>query len=340
MNAEEDINKQAYTSTDFYYTFLMSAVLTIVGSIIMIYRIFSKKKKGLLYSIMLVIAYSEIINGGARIMRIPYMNEHDNYFLFDKKIQNKIQCFLLYFSDTVTLIFFGILCQVLYFIVKKNDRSLLSHEYKIIGLGIIISFVITVIVLGVHWGVTLKDDKIIEDIFFNWCWIKVAIKDDINNKPIKNNPGLIMTMVIYWLIIIYFYSIMIDLTIFIKKRINKGDIKNQKLLHKYFITFLYYPFVGSMDWIFTTLSLIFRYDVTRKSEHMFEFSLIIISSILSSIRGFFIFLEYIKDDVDNNISVLTQICNGILKFLSKIYTVSSINRTKSNQNISIYITSD
>lgn len=316
---------QVYTSLDLYYGIFICSFLSLIGSSLMIAIIIVLKHyKSILDLVILIISISEVINCLARILRIYFINEYDTYFLEDYKYLSRAQAFFIYLTDTITLVFFAILCRVLYNLVKNNDKTLFSRKIFVVSLGLIFSFIMTLIIMFIHWEYVLKKeneegDLPEEDIFFGWSWIKVRLNSD---KDPQYTTPIIITIIFYWLIIIFIYFIMIDLILFMRRKIKERDISNQMLLKKACITFLHYPLIGSFYWIFTTLSLCFRYKFYgNSSENRFQFVVLVIANILTCIRGFFLFLQFISEDKVSK--ALTPLTNKIIDYIKSIYIINT-----------------
>lgn len=305
---------------------------SLMGSLfIIIFYLRVKKIRSLISTLIFCISISEALNSIAHLFSIYNMNIKDEDYVKSKIC--KIQTIIIHLTDTSTMIFLCIICFCIISLIKYQNKKLHLKKKLFILLGILIPVGFTTLVISLFFVYEKINNKsIIQDPYFSWCWLKVKKINTISEKNgnISNYP-LILTIVFYWIMIVFIYVLIIQVVLFVKKKqkLNRGTelyIKIQRVVPQLYN----YPIIGSVCWIFTTLNMIMPFYPKQDEPFKYEFKdriaflFLTLEGMFCSMRGFFIFIIFLSGE-----KVYVRVMNLLKKYANKI----GLNQSQTNLNV-------
>lgn len=308
---------QPFLSPNIMIGNIICSFLSLFGCIFIIcFFICVKQIRSLIHSLIFCIAISETINSIAHLFSINGYRNQDKEFGDTLCV---IQTTLILLTDTSTMIFLCIICYCIVSLIIYNNKKLFMKKKIFYLLGTIIPAIFSGIILSLFYAfVNNKEyeeyDKysIRQDLYLSWCWLKVksTLKDSTKEGDpfcLKYDFPVIITLVVYWLMIIFIIYSIVKVILFIKKKqkISGGTalyIKIQNVISQLYN----YPLVGCLCWLFTTLTILFPFYSKEttvrdiRGNYVFKdrisFLFLSMNGIFSSLKGFFIFIIFISGE--------------------------------------------
>ena len=314
----EEEKLQAFLSPNIMIGNIICSFLSLFGCIFIIcFFICVKQIRSLIHSLIFCIAISETINSIAHLFSINGYTHQDTAFGDGLCIT---QTTLILLTDTSTMIFLCIICYCIVSLIIYNNKKLFMKKKIFYLLGTIIPAIFSGIILSLFYIFVINKEykneneqyTIHQDLYLSWCWLKVKSKirgsfKEKNPFCLKYDFPVIITLVVYWLMILFIVYSIVKVILFIKKKqkISGGTalyIKIQNVISQLYN----YPLVGCLCWLFTTLTVLFPFYSQEKSvreirgNYIFKdrisFLFLSMNGIFSSLRGFFIFIIFISGE--------------------------------------------
>ena len=273
-------------------------IFSIIVNIIEIKIIFSLKfLHSILYRLLFLISISEIINCIIHIVQSILI-------MFECKVNAlyNINAFILYYTDTFSLILLACLCDSMNTLIIKQNRKIATNQsYKYFSL--IFSLIMTIIYF-IFFIIHYNDHYIHSDLI---SWKFLSNENIANIKIISTNfISYLITIIIYFLLIIYSFYLIIKIQIFIKEKSqDEPKSKNWSKLNEFKLKMIKYPLYGAL-WVFPLIIYsLFEYIKKDKtnlddSDHRkiirIKYFLFFTFSFISSIRGLLFFKLFISNE--------------------------------------------
>lgn len=270
---------------------IFSIIINIIEVSIILYF---KFLHSILYHLLLFMSLSEIVNCIFHIIQsILIMLNIENTFYI-------INSFIIYFTDTFSIILLGCLCDSMNVsILKHNKKISINQSYKLFSF--IFSAVLTIICFIFYILRKDKDEKFIYSEFISWKFISNENLFQVNKLSINFFTYLI-TIAIYFLIISYSFFLIYRIYCFINEK-SLDEAKKTKL-NEFKIKMIKYPFFGIL-WI----SSLFLYsfselffgnndnDIFSKVKIIkIKYFIYFIYCFISSLRGVLFFKLFISNE--------------------------------------------
>ena len=291
---------------------LIFSILSLFCSIITILIYLRVKSlRTIIYKLFFHIAINETISRCAHIIHFLNLYIIKGDFVFNTSVT------LIYFTDTIILIFIGFSCYTMFELILKQNKRI-NNQFSIF---LKVAYCISALLAGlfIFLSINMGDDLYRNIIALNF------IKDS-KEKGNKLAP-LLTTSIIYFILVVYSSYKVIKIQLFIRKRgeINEGeeeanaaDKKKQKSLKlkSFKNKMMQYPFLGIYYFVPLVVYSFIEYFKDRESEDNLNYlkSRYIfynINCFLNSIRGWMFFRVFISNE-------------KIKMFLFKKYLTSSI----------------
>lgn len=271
-------------------------ILSIIVNIIEIKIIFSLKfLHSILYRLLFLISISEIINCTIHIVQSILI-------IFECSVLYKIDTFIIFFTDTFSLILLVCLCDSMNTLIIKQNRKIATNQsYKYFSL--IFAFVMTVIFF-IFFIINYNDDYIYSNLI-SW---KFLSNENISNIKFfsLNFISYLITIIIYFLLIIYSFYLIIKIQIFIKEKSqDEPKSKNWSKLNEFKLKMIKYPLYGAL-WVFPLIIYsLFEYinkgktnldDAEDRYFLRIKYFLYFAFTFTSSIRGILFFKLFISNE--------------------------------------------
>ena len=216
-------------------------IFSIIANIIEIKIILSLKfLHSILYRLLFIIAISEIINCSFHMIQSIFIIFDINFsFLYN------LDSFVLYYTDTLTVVLLSCLCDSMNALILKQNRKISTNQtYKIFSL--IFASVLTIIYF-ILYIVNINDNHIYSDVI-SWKFIS-----NENIQTIKLFSASFIsygfTLIIYILLVMYCFYMIIKINLFIgEKSQDESKSKNWIKLKEFKYKMLQYPFFGTI-WV-------------------------------------------------------------------------------------------
>ena len=272
-------------------------IFSIILNIIEIKIIISLNfKHSILYRLLLLVSFSEITNCFFHIIQ-------SNLIMLNLTIKflYNINIFIIYFTDTFSLILLSCLCDSMNnSIIKQNKKMSTNQSYKFFSL--IFSVVLTLIYFILY--IINHNENYIYSEVISW---KFLSNIDLSKIHIisTNFLSYLFTIIIYLLLAIYSFYIIIKIQIFIKEKSQEeSNSKNWAKIKEFKLKMIKYPLYGAL-WVFPLIiyslfEFIKKNNDMNKSEKInflrIKFFLFFIYSFVSSMRGILFFKLFISNE--------------------------------------------
>lgn len=273
-------------------------IFSIIANIIEIKIILSLKfLHSILYRLLFIIAISEIINCSFHMIQSIFIIFDINFsFLYN------LDSFVLYYTDTLTVVLLSCLCDSMNALILKQNRKISTNQtYKIFSL--IFASVLTIIYF-ILYIVNINDNHIYSDVI-SWKFIS-----NENIQTIKLFSASFIsygfTLIIYILLVMYCFYMIIKINLFIgEKSQDESKSKNWIKLKEFKYKMLQYPFFGAI-WVgpLAIYSLLEVIKLNNKDTNISEKSnilkikyfLFFVFTFISSVRGLLFFKLFISNE--------------------------------------------
>ncbi len=305
---------------------IFSIIINIIEVSIILYF---KFLHSILYHLLLFMSLSEIVNCIFHIIQsiLIMLNVENTFYI--------INSFIIYFTDTFSIILLGCLCDSMNVsILKHNKKISINQSYKLFSF--IFSAVLTIICFIFYILRKDKDEKFIYTEFISWKFISNENLFQVNKLSINFFTYLI-TIAIYFLIISYSFFLIYRIYCFINEK-SLDEAKKTKL-NEFKIKMIKYPFFGIL-WI----SSLFLYsfselffgnndnDIFSKVKIIkIKYFIYFIYCFISSLRGVLFFKLFISNE---KIKKFIQLKIKSIIILDDIFD-HEIEGNKSKDNYSI-----
>ena len=305
---------------------IFSIIFNIIEVSIILYF---KFLHSILYHLLLFMSLSEIVNCIFHIIQsiLIMLNVENTFYI--------INSFIIYFTDTFSIILLGCLCDSMNVsILKHNKKISINQSYKLFSF--IFSAVLTIICFIFYILRKDKDEKFIYTEFISWKFISNENLFQVNKLSINFFTYLI-TIAIYFLIISYSFFLIYRIYCFINEK-SLDEAKKTKL-NEFKIKMIKYPFFGIL-WI----SSLFLYsfselffgnndnDIFSKVKIIkIKYFIYFIYCFISSLRGVLFFKLFISNE---KIKKFIQLKIKSIIILDDIFD-HEIEGNKSKDNYSI-----
>lgn len=305
---------------------IFSIIINIIEVSIILYF---KFLHSILYHLLLFMSLSEIVNCIFHIIQsiLIMLNVENTFYI--------INSFIIYFTDTFSIILLGCLCDSMNVsILKHNKKISINQSYKLFSF--IFSAVLTIICFIFYILRKDKDEKFIYSEFISWKFISNENLFQVNKLSINFFTYLI-TIAIYFLIISYSFFLIYRIYCFINEK-SLDEAKKTKL-NEFKIKMIKYPFFGIL-WI----SSLFLYsfselffgnndnDIFSKVKIIkIKYFIYFIYCFISSLRGVLFFKLFISNE---KIKKFIQLKIKSIIILDDIFD-HEIEGNKSKDNYSI-----
>jgi len=305
---------------------IFSIMINIIEVSIILYF---KFLHSILYHLLLFMSLSEIINCIFHIIQsiLIMLNVENTFYI--------INSFIIYFTDTFSIILLGCLCDSMNVsILKHNKKISINQSYKLFSF--IFSAVLTIICFIFYILTKDKDEKFIYTEFISWKFISNENLFQVNKLSINFFTYLI-TIAIYFLIISYSFFLIYRIYCFINEK-SLDEAKKTKL-NEFKIKMIKYPFFGFL-WIsslilYSISELFFGNndnDIFSKVKIIkIKYFIYFIYCFISSLRGVLFFKLFISNE---KIKKFIQLRIKSIIILDDIFE-HEIEGTKSKDNYSI-----
>lgn len=305
---------------------IFSIIINIIEVSIILYF---KFLHSILYHLLLFMSLSEIVNCIFHIIQsiLIMLNVENTFYI--------INSFIIYFTDTFSIILLGCLCDSMNVsILKHNKKISINQSYKLFSF--IFSAVLTIICFIFYILRKDKDEKFIYTEFISWKFISNENLFQVNKLSI-NFFAYLITIAIYFLIISYSFFLIYRIYCFINEK-SLDEAKKTKL-NEFKIKMIKYPFFGIL-WI----SSLFLYsfselffgnndnDIFSKVKIIkIKYFIYFIYCFISSLRGVLFFKLFISNE---KIKKFIQLKIKSIIILDDIFD-HEIEGNKSKDNYSI-----
>ena len=305
---------------------IFSIMINIIEVSIILYF---KFLHSILYHLLLFMSLSEIINCIFHIIQsiLIMLNVENTFYI--------INSFIIYFTDTFSIILLGCLCDSMNVsILKHNKKISINQSYKLYSL--IFSAVLTIICFIFYILTKDKDEKFIYTEFISWKFISNENLFQVNKLSINFFTYLI-TIAIYFLIISYSFFLIYRIYCFINEK-SQDEAKKTKL-NEFKIKMIKYPFFGFF-WISSLILYSFSElffgnsdnDIFSKVKIIkIKYFIYFIYCFISSLRGVLFFKLFISNE---KIKKFIQLRIKSILILDDIFE-HEIEGTKSKDNYCI-----
>ena len=272
-------------------------IFSIILNIIEIKIITSLKfTRSILYGLLLLVSFSEITNCFFHIIQ-------SNLIMLNLTIKflYNINIFIIYFTDTFSLILLSCLCDSMNNSIIKQNRKMSNNQfYKFFSL--IFSFVLTLIYFILY--IINHNENYIYSEVISWKFLSNIDLSKIHIISI-NFITYLFTIIIYLLLAIYSFYIIIKIQIFIKEKSQEeSKSKNWAKINEFKLKMIKYPLYGAL-WVFP-LIIYSLFEIIKKNNDMknsekinflrIKFFLFFIYSFVSSMRGILFFKLFISNE--------------------------------------------
>ena len=309
-------------------------IFSIIVNMIEIIIILSLKfLHSILYRLLFLIAINEIINCIFHIIQslLIIFNLEINFIYF-------IDSLVIYFTDAFSIISLACLCDSMNTSILKQNKNLIDNQsYKFFSY--IFSVVLTIIYFVL--SVINYNEKQIYIELISWRFLS-----NINLKHIgflsTNFMSFFITIIIYFLIILYSFFEIIKIQLFLKgNNIKEERSKNPIVVKEFKYKLMKYPLFGALWVLPLIIYSLFEYIKKNKNNTVSEISILrlkyvlyFIYTFISSIRGILFFKlfisnerikKYIQDKIEGNIFF-----ENVMK--DKAYDILDYPRTDSSSS--------
>lgn len=305
---------------------IFSIMINIIEVSIILYF---KFLHSILYHLLLFMSLSEIINCIFHIIQsiLIMLNVENTFYI--------INSFIIYFTDTFSIILLVCLCDSMNVsILKHNKKISINQSYELYSF--IFSTVLTIICFIFYILTKDKDEKFIYTEFISWKFISNENLFQVNKLSINFFTYLI-TIAIYFLIISYSFFLIYRIYCFINEK-SQDEAKKTKL-NEFKIKMIKYPFFGFL-WIFSLILYSFSElffgnsdnDIFSKVKIIkIKYFIYFIYCFISSLRGVLFFKLFISNE---KIKKFIQLRIKSILILDDIFE-HEIEGTKSKDNYCI-----
>lgn len=321
---------------------LIFSILSLFCSIITILIYLRVKSlRTIIYKLFFQIAINETISRFAHI--IHFINVHiimlENKYIFDISIT------LIYFTDTIILIFIAYSCYTMFELILKQNKRI-NTQFSLF-LKIVYGF--TALLTGLFFFLSIKSEDGKEiDLYRNIIALNF-IKDKYDNG--KNLAPLLMTLIIYLLLVIYASYKVVLIQLFIRKRggeINEGEEEDNladKKIHKslklksFKNKMMQYPLLGIYFFaplvIYSFIEFFKEKDnekfVYLKARYIFYN----IYCFMNSIRGWMFFRVFISNEKIKMYLFKNYLTSSVFYSIDKIKLKRERRITRNAEDISL-----
>lgn len=269
-------------------------VFSIMFSIatIKVYFVF-KYLRSIIYDLFYFISLNEIINCLTHIIQISISSINvkysDNSFF-------KSLAIIIYFSDTVSILLLACLCQAINSqILKQNRRALNKNYYLLLSFFIALVLTLAYYLLILFYDNTDFYSKVISFIF-------ISNVKDFNFLNGQNNISIsliIMTLGIYFILIVFSFYEIIQIDIFIKQKNSDEQTEiNIKKLNSFRNKINKYPLVGLI--ILIPLISYSLSEIFIESNIKFKLFFYYLNCFVSSIKSILFFKLFFSNEKIKN----------------------------------------
>lgn len=300
---------------------LIFSILSLFCSIITILIYLRVKSlRTIIYRLFFQIAINETISRSAHILHFINLYILKSEFIFE------ISVILIYFTDTNVLIFIAYSCYTMFELILKQNKRINTQ----FSLFLKIAYGFSVLMTGIFFMLSINNKQGKEtDLYKNIIalnFIKDAYKNNKKHKE-RDLAPLLVTVIIYFLIVVYASYKVILIQLFIRKRggeINEGEDEDNladKKMHKslklksFKNKMMQYPLLGIYFFVpLVIYSFIEKFKAEESSSLGYlkaRYIFYNINCFMNSIRGWMFFRVFISNE-------------KIKMFLFKNYLTSSV----------------
>ena len=314
---------------------IFSIIINIIEVSIILYF---KFLHSILYHLLLFMSLSEIINCIFHIFQSLLIMLNAKYYLL-----YIINSFIIYFTDTFSIILLGCLCDSMNVsIIKYNKKIFINQSYKLFSF--IFSAILTIICFIFY--IISTDEKFIYTELISWNFISNENLYQVEKLSI-NFFSYLFTIVIYFLIISYSFFLIFRIYCFI----NEKSLDNAKKikLNEFKFKMIKYPFFGFL-WISSLILYSFsELFFGNNNNNIFskvkiikmKYFIYFIYCFISSLRGvlffkLFISNEKIKKFIQLRIKSIIILDNIFYHEIEGMETKDNYNDAKEDENHNLF----
>ena len=295
-----------------------------------------KSLRTIIYRLFFHVAIQETISRCAHI--IEFFNiQIKNNFIFN------VCTVIIYFTDTNILIFVTFFCYSMYELILKQNKKI-NNQFNKYLYGI---FAASAILTTIFFAIPVDDHN--KEIYRKI--IALNFIKDTEREEGKQLATILMTLIIYFLLIIYSTVKVVQIQLFIRKSGNlndgeedrTGEKKNQKSLKlKSFKFKMYqYPILGYYYFVPLCVYCFIEYSIDKDSTNLrflrARYIFYNIYCFLNSIRAWMFFKVFISNEKLKMLLFSKYLTSSVFYTIDKIYLPrernSSINSISSYQSI-------
>ena len=320
---------------------LIFSILSLICSIITILIYLRVKSlRTIIYRLFFQIAINETITRCAHIIHFINLYIIKSQYIFDISIT------FIYFTDTIILIFIAYSCYAMYELILKQNKRINTQFSLFLKLAYCFSLLMT----GLFFFLSINSEEGREiDLYRNIIALNF-IKDTDNNGT--DLAPLLMTVIIYFLIVVYASYKVILIQLFIRKRggeINEGDEEGNladKKIHKslklksFKNKMMQYPLLGIYFFVPLVIYSFIEYFKDSKSENDLgylkaRYIFYNINCFMNSTRGWLFFRVFISNEKIKIFLFKNYLTSSIFYSIDKINLRRERGFIKNSEDISL-----